>query len=94
MGYCEQLTITDAALAQLQGIRCLVLYACSIPFTEAGLVHLQGIARLHMQYANAVSIAAARDLGLPASTGDNTELSAFRFSDRQSGGWPAGAEWI
>ena len=94
MGYCEQHTITDAALAHLQGIRCLVLYNCSIPFTEAGLATLRGIARLHMQYANAASIAAARDLGLPVSSGVNIELSAFRFSDRESGWWPAGAEWI
>ena len=91
--WCAQPTITDAALAHLKGIKCLVLYDCRIPFTEAGLVHLRGIARLHMQYANAASIAAARDLGLPATTGVSREISAFRFRDRESGPWPAGAEW-
>ena len=91
---CHQPTITDAALAHLKGIRCLVLHACSTPFTEVGLAHLRGIARLHMQGANAVSIAAARDLGLPVTTGDWTEFSTFRFSDAESGPWPAGAEWV
>jgi hypothetical protein len=85
--------ITDAALAHLKGIQCLVLYWCSIPFTEVGLAHLNGITRLHMQNANAASIAAARDLGLPATTGALKEWSAFSFSDRESGPWPAGAEW-
>jgi hypothetical protein len=88
---CSQPTITDAALAHLKGIKCLVLDTCSIPFTEVGLVHLRGITRLHMEDADAVSIAAARDLGLPATTGICTELSAFRFSDAESGPWPG--EW-
>ena len=90
---CNQPTITDAALAHLKGIQCLVLYNCRIPFTEVGLAHLRGITRLHMQHANAASIAAARALGLPATTGGWTEASAFRFSDAESGPWPAGAEW-
>jgi hypothetical protein len=90
--WCNQPTITDAALAHLKGIKCLVLYVCSIPFTEVGLAHLRGITRLHMRGANATSIAAARDLGLPATTGLCTEISAFRFSDTESGPWPAGAE--
>ena len=94
MQYCHQPTITDAALAHLKGIQCLVLYECSIPFTEAGLAYLRGITRLHMGLANAASIAAARDLGLPATTGGVTEYSAFRFSDAESGPWPAGAEWV
>ena len=94
MGGCVQPTITDAALAHLKGIQCLVLYECSIPFTEAGLVHLRGIARLHMQYANAASIAAVRDLSLLATTDNCTEYSAFRFSDTASGPWPTGAEWV
>ena len=96
MRYCDQPTITDAALAHLKGIQCLVLYRCSIPFTEVGLAHLKGITRLHMRYANAASIAAARDLGLPATTGEClwAQLSAFRFSDTESGPWPAGAEWV
>ena len=91
---CDQPTITDAALAHLKGIKCLVLHSCSIPFTELGLVHLRGITRLHMRGANAASIAAARDLGLPATTGPFREWSAFRFSDTESGPWPAGAEWV
>ena len=66
---CHHPTITDAALAHLKGIRCLVLDHCSIPFTEVGLVHLRGITRLHMEGANAASVAAARDLGLPVTTG-------------------------
>ena len=82
---CDQPTITDAALAHLKGIKCLVLFDCRIPFTEVGLAHLKGIARLHMRGANAASIAAARDLGLPATTGALTECSAFRFSDAESG---------
>jgi hypothetical protein len=94
MWACHQPTITDAALAHLKGIQCLVLHACSTPFTEVGLAHLRGIIRLHMQGANAVSIAAARDLGLPVTTGDWTEFSTFRFSDAESGPWPAGAEWV
>ena len=95
MGYCDQPTITDAALAHLKGIKCLVLWGCSIPFTEVGLIHLQGISRLHMGDANAASIAAARDLGLPATTGVCTwaDFSAFRFSDEESAPWPKGAEW-
>ena len=94
MGYCDQPTITDAALAHLKGIKCLVLWNCFIPFTEVGLAHLRGITRLHMQGANAASIAAARDLGLPATTGGWTEFSAFRYSDTASGPWPAAcAEW-
>ena len=84
MWICSQPTITDAALAHLKGIKCLVLWQCSIPFTEVGLAHLKGITRLHMEDANAASIAAARDLGLPATTGDCTEWSAFRFSDTVS----------
>ena len=91
MIYCHQPTITDAALAHLKGIKCLVLYGRRITFTEVGLAHLRGIARLHMYDANAASIAAARDLGLPATTGFCTELSAFRFSDAESGPWPR--EW-
>ena len=91
---CSQPTITDAALAHLKGIQCLVLNWCSIPFTEVGLAHLRGIARLHMKDANAASISAARDLGLPATTGVRTELSTFRLSDTESGPWPAGAEWV
>ena len=94
MWHCRQPTITDAALAHLKGIQRLVLYDCSIPFTEVGLAHLRGITRLHMYGANAASIAAARDLGLPATTGDCTEWSAFRFSDVESGPWPVGAEWV
>ena len=90
---CDQPTITDAALAHLKGIQCLVLHDCSIPFTETGLAHLRGITRLHMECANAASIAAARDLGLPATTGACTQWSAFRYSDAGSGLWPAGAEW-
>ena len=92
IAFCNQPTITDAALAHLKGIQCLVLYDCSIPFTEVGLTHLKGITRLHMRGANAASIAAAHDLGLPATTGEWTEASAFRFSDTESGPWPAGAE--
>ena len=94
MWHCNQPTITGTALAHLKGIKCLVLWGCSIPFTEVGLAHLRGISRLHMQYANAASIAAARDLGLPATTGGLTEISAFRFSDSESGPWPTGAEWV
>ena len=94
MRYCNQPTITDAALAHLKGIKCLVLHSCSIPFTEVGLVHLRGTTRLHMYDANAASIAAAHDLGLPVTTGGLTEYSAFRFSDTESGPWPAGAEWV
>ena len=94
MWSCHQLTITDAALAHLRGIQCLVLWGCSIPFTEVGLAHLKGITRLHMSGANAASYAAARDLGLPATEGDCTRFSAFRFSDTESGPWPAGAEWV
>ena len=90
---CHQPTITDAALAHLKGIKCLVLHGCSTPFTEVGLAHLRGITRLHMRAANAASIAAARDLGLPATTGVLTEISTFRYSDTASGPWPAGAEW-
>ena len=93
MWNCNQPTITDAALAHLKGVKCLVQYDCSIPFTEVGLAHLRGITRLHMRYANAASIAAARDLGLPATMGDTTDWSAFRFSDAASGPWPTGAEW-
>ena len=93
MCYCTQPSITDAALAHLKGIQCLVLCECSIPFTEVGLVHLRGITRLHMEGANATSIAAARGLGLPATMADWTEWSAFRFSDTASGPWPTGAEW-
>ena len=94
MGGCAQPTITDAALAHLKGIKCLVLYHCSIPFTKVGLAHLRGISRLHMWGVNAASIAAARDLGLPATTGHYTEYSAFRYSETESGPWPAGAEWV
>jgi hypothetical protein len=94
MWHCNQPTITDAALAHLKGIKCLVLYGCSIPFTEVGLAHLKGIARLHMRGANAASIAAARDLGLPVTTGGVTKFSAFRYSDAESGPWPVGAEWV
>ena len=94
MWECHQPTITDAALAHLKGIKCLVLWSCSFPFTEVGLAHLRGIARLHMQNANAASVAAARDLGLPATTGAWTEWYAFRYSDAESGPWPAGAEWV
>ena len=94
MWNCRQPTITDAALAHLKGIKCLVLHSCSIPFTEVGLVHLRGTTRLHMYDANAASIAAAHDLGLPVTTGGLTEYSAFRFSDTESGPWPAGAEWV
>ena len=94
----DQPTITDAALAHLKGIKCLVLYGRRIPFTDVGLAHLRGITRLHMEGANAASIAAAHDLGLPATTvyctttGYCTEASAFHFSDTESGPWPAGAE--
>ena len=94
MWSCNQPTITDAALAHLKGIKCLVLYDCSTPFTEVGLAHLKGITRLNMGDANAASIAAARDLGLPATTGACTELSAFCFSDAETGPWPVGAEWV
>ena len=94
MLFCHQPTITDAALAHLKGIQCLVLDTCSIPFTEVGLVHLRGITRLHMEDADAVSIAAALDLGLPVTTGECTEYPAFRFSDAESGPWPVGAEWV
>ena len=90
---CDQPTITDAALAHLKGIQCLELDGCSIPFTEVGLAHLRGITRLHMWGANAASVAAACDLGLPATTDDCTELSAFHFCDAESGPWPVGAEW-
>ncbi len=86
--------VTDAALVHLRGIRVLDMGGCSQPtITDAGLAHLVGITRLHMEYANGASIAAARDLGLPVTTGDWTEASAFRFSDAESGPWPAGAEW-
>ena len=91
---CSQPTITDAALAHIKGIKCLVLQDCSIPFTEVGLAHLRGITRLHMQHASAASIAAARDLSLPVTTGGCTEWTAFRFSDTVSGPWPVGAEWV
>ena len=96
MAYCDQPTITDAALAHLKGIKCLALFGCSIPFTEVGLANLRGITRLHMRYANAASIAAARDLGLPVTTGNClwAQFSAFRYSDADSGSWPAGAEWV
>ena len=92
----DQPTITDAALARLRGISCLVLYRCSIPFSGVGLAHLQGIARLHMQDANAVSIAAAHGLDLPATTGDRLweQQFSFRFSDWESGLWPTDAEWV
>ena len=96
---CDQPTITDAALAHLAGsIQCLVLYWSRIPFTVGGLTHLQGITRLHMQGANAASIAAAHSLGLPATTGarlwGELEFSSFHFSDAESGPWPAGAAWV
>ena len=94
MWYCHQPTITDAALAHLKGVKCLVLWGCSNLFTEVGLAHMKGITRLHMAGANAASIAAARDLGLPATTGACTHLSTFSFSDAESGPWPAGAEWV
>ena len=94
MWFCHQPTITDAALAHLKGIKCLVLYECNFPFTEVGLAHLKGITRLHMFGANAASIAAARDLGLPVTTGGCTEWSPFRYSDAASGPWPVGAEWL
>ena len=94
MWRCHQPAITDAALAHLRGIQCLTLWDCSIPFTEVGLVHLKGIVRLHMEGASAASIAAARGLGLPATTGIYTEYSAFRFSDVESGRWPVGGEWV
>ena len=96
MLYCNQPTITDAALAHLKGIKCLVLHSCSIPFTEVGLVHLRGITRLHMAGANAASIAAARDLGLPVTTGEClwAQFTAFRFSDAESGPLPAGVGWV
>ena len=81
MAFCNQPTITDAALAHLKGIKCLVLFNCSIPFTEVGIVYLKGITRLHMWCANAATIAAARDLGLPATMGGVTEYTAFRFSE-------------
>ena len=90
MAFCDQPTITDAALAHLKGIKCLLLAECRIPFTEVGLVHLRGITRLHMRNANAASIAAARDLGLPATTGAHREWSAFRYSDAESAPWPTG----
>jgi hypothetical protein len=96
---CDQLTITDAALAHLKGIKCLVLWNCTIPFTEAGLTHLQGIARLHMEGANDTSITAAQDLKLPVTTGDSEEefppskYSVFQFSDGTSGPWPKGPGW-
>ena len=95
MWHCNQPTITDAALAHLKGIKCLVLFHCRIPFTEVGLAHLKGITRLHMGGANAASIAAAHELGLSATTGGClwAQLSAFRFSDTESGPWSAGAEW-
>ena len=97
MWHCDQPAITDAALAHLRGIQCLVLNGCSIPFTGVGLAHLRGITRLHMGYANAASIAAARDLGLPVTTGHwpppGAHSYVFRFSDTESGPWPAGAEW-
>ena len=91
MRYCTQPTITDAALEKV--VKCLVVHRCSIPFTEAGLAHLRGVIRLHMGGANAASIAAARVLGLPLTTGGVTEYSAFRCSDAESGPWPTGAEW-
>ena len=91
---CHQPTITDAALAHLKGIQCLVLDGCSIPFTEVGLVHLRGITRLHMRNSYPASIAAAHELGLPATMGRHTGWSAFRYSDTESGPWPAGAEWV
>ena len=94
MRYCHQPTITDAALAHLMGIKCLALVGCSIPFTEVGLDHLKGITRLHMLGANAASIAAAHDLGLPVTTRACTGVSAFRFSDTELGPWPSGAEWV
>ena len=96
MWRCDQPTITDAALAHLKGIHCLVLWHCSIPFTEVGLVHLKGITRLHMDGADDASIAAARDLALPATTGHFMGRSApiFCFSDAESGPWPEGAEWV
>ena len=90
---CSQPAITDAALAHLTGIKCLVLFGCRIPFTEVGLAHLHGITRLHMWGANAASIVAARDLGLPATTGVSRKWSAFSFSDAASGPWPEGTEW-
>ncbi len=68
--------------------------SCRIPFAEVGLANLKGISRLHMRYANAASIAAAHDLGLPATTGEQTEVSTFRWSDTESGPWPVGAEWV
>ena len=71
-----------------------MLWHCSNPFTEVGLVHLKGISRLHMHGANAASIAAARGLGLPATTGYCIEILAFRFIDTESGPWPAGSEWV
>ena len=91
---CNQRTITDAALAHLKGIQCLVLYLCRKPFTEVGLAHLRGITRLHMWGANAASIAAARDLGLPVTTGACTGNFPFRYSDTASGPWPTGAGWV
>jgi hypothetical protein len=94
MEYCAQPTITDAALAHLKGIQCLVLRDCRIPFTEVGLAHLRGITRLHMRGADAATIAAAHALGLPATTGSCTMMSDFRFSDAESGPWPAGAAWL
>ena len=94
MALCTQPTITDAALAHLQGIQCLVLHGCTTLFTKMGLTHLRGIARLHMTEANAASVAAARDLGLPATTGAYTGGTHFSYSDAESGPWPTGAEWV
>ena len=66
-------------------IQCLALVNCSTPFTKMGLAHLRGITRLHMEGATAASIAAARALGLPATTADCTKRESLCFSDTESG---------
>ena len=92
MSFCR--AVTDAAFVHLRGIRVLDMTCCNQPtITDAGLAHLVGITRLHMGLANAASIAAARDLGLPVTTGADAKPSAFRHSDTVSGPWPAGADW-
>ena len=87
--------VTDAAFAHLRGIRVLDMSCCSQPtITDAGLAHLVGITRLHMQGADEASVAAAHALGLPATRGSCTMMCDFRFSDAESGPWPAGAAWL
>ena len=60
MDSCNQVTITDAAFAHLQGIRSLGLNDCNqVANTDAAFVHLQGIRSLGMNGCNQATITGA-----------------------------------